>query len=61
MDDTRITTKRCEHCDGLGRVPEDPRITQADLIAEHRERARTPRPEFAARIKAAEERSRAGR
>jgi Ribonuclease G/E len=46
----RIETKRCEHCQGLGRVPEDPALTVGDLRAETMERLSRPRPEFAERI-----------
>ena len=57
MED-RIRTKRCEACDGLGRIPEDPELTAADLRAETVARYTTGpgRAEFNARVEAAKAR-----
>jgi Ribonuclease G/E len=50
MDEIR--TERCPHCDGLGRVPQDPAVSQAELRAALAERATTGprRAAFDARV-----------
>lgn len=58
---TEIKTRRCPTCEGLGRVPEDPAVSQDRLRAEVMERVRQPRPEFAERIARAEQAARDGR
>lgn len=58
---TTIKTRKCTHC-FAGREPIDGHSVEelrAEMIAQAR--AREPRPEFAAKLRAAEERNRAGR